>query len=158
VNARDRCPCRLSANAAIRGHSLNSLWVLEKHPKSTRSWRDVGGGGTVFPPLTRWVVPAASTSAAQSSHSAKTASPRATRVPASPRLTSKRQSLDTAGSALTGRHQPAAREHSHLFALNRVRFAPSFSLVSAGYRRFMKGGRNDHFEVPPGSSVSRIPS
>src|SRR5262249_29616254 len=67
---------------------------------------------------------------------------------------------DTSGSALTGRHPPAAREHSHLFGLSRVRFAPSFSLVSAGYRRFMKGGRNDPFEVPqvpPGSPVSRSP-
>jgi hypothetical protein len=29
--------------------------------------------------------------------------------------------VDTAGSALTGRHQPAAREHSHLFGLSCVR-------------------------------------
>ena len=46
-------------------------------------------------------------------------------------LTSKRPLLDTAGSALTGRHLPAAREHSHLFGLSRVRLVPSFSLVSA---------------------------
>ena len=64
---------------------------------------------------------------------------------------------DTGGSALTGRHQPAAREHSHLFGPKLRAFAPSFSLVSAGYRRFMKGGRNDHFEVSPCSSVSRVP-
>jgi hypothetical protein len=37
------------------------------------------------------------------------------RFSASPRLTSTRQSPDTARSALTGRHPPAAREHSHLF-------------------------------------------
>ena len=43
------------------------------------------------------------------------------RFTASTRLTSKRQSLDTGGSALTGRHQPAARENSHLFGLSRVR-------------------------------------
>jgi hypothetical protein len=36
-------------------------------------------------------------------------------LPLSPPLTSKRQTPDTAGSALTGRHQPAGREHSHLF-------------------------------------------
>ena len=48
-----------------------------------------------------------------------------------PRLTSKRQSLDTAGSALTGRHQPAAREHSHLFGLSRVRV----HLLSAWFQR-----------------------
>ena len=30
-------------------------------------------------------------------------------------------SPDTVGSALTGRHPPAAREHSHLFGLSRVR-------------------------------------
>ena len=47
------------------------------------------------------------------------------------RLTSKRQSLDTAGSALTGRHQPAAREHSHLFGLSRVRV----HLLSAWFQR-----------------------
>jgi hypothetical protein len=35
--------------------------VLEKHPKSTDSWRDIGGGGTVFSPSTRKVVPVAST-------------------------------------------------------------------------------------------------
>src|SRR5438270_578690 len=46
--------------------------------------------------------------------------------PALPRLTSKRQSLDTAGSALTGRHPPAAREDSHLFGLRRVRVHPPF--------------------------------
>src|SRR4030081_3750919 len=68
-------------------------------------------------------------------------------------LTSKRQSLDTARSALTGRHQPAAREHSHLFWSESCACAPSFSLVSAGYRRFMKEGRNDRFEVSPGPSV-----
>src|SRR6266849_2911473 len=79
------------------------------------------------------------------------------RFPASPRLTSKRQSLDSAGSALTGRHPPAAREHSHLFWSESCACAPSFSLVSAGYRRFMKGGRNDHSEVSPRPSVSRIP-
>src|SRR5882762_3008577 len=72
------------------------------------------------------------------------------------RLTSKSKSLDTPPSALTGRHQPAAREHSHLFGLSRVRFAPSFSLVSAGHRRFMKGGRNDHFEVSSAASLSRV--
>ncbi len=33
------------------------------------------------------------------------------------RLTRERQSFDTAGSALTGRHQPAAREYSHLFGV-----------------------------------------
>src|SRR5439155_13563281 len=55
-------------------------------------------------------------------------------------LTSKRQSLDTARSALTGRHPPAAREHSHLFWSESCACAPSFSLVSAGYRRFLKGG------------------
>src|SRR6266849_8741199 len=53
------------------------------------------------------------------------------RFPASPRLTSTRQSLDTAGSALTGRHQPAAREHSHLFGLSRVRV----HLLSAWFQR-----------------------
>ena len=58
---------------------------------------------------------------------------------------------------LTGRHQPAAREHSHLFGLSRVRYAPSFSLVSAGHRRFMKGGRNDQIEISSIPSVSRIP-
>src|SRR5258708_23326963 len=84
-------------------------------------------------------------------------SPRAT-LPASPRLTSNRQSLDTARSALTGRHQPAAREHSHLFWSESCACAPSFSLVSAGYRRFMKEGRNDRFEISPDPSVSRIPS
>ena len=68
-----------------------------------------------------------------------------------------RQSLDTAGSALTGRHQPAAREHSHLFWSESCACAPSFSLVSAGYRRFMKEGRNDRFEVSLGPSVSRLP-
>src|SRR5713101_10044142 len=62
------------------------------------------------------------------------------RFPASPCLTSKRQSLETAGSALTGRHPPAAREHSHLFWSESCACAPSFSLVSAGYRRFMKEG------------------
>ena len=46
-------------------------------------------------------------------------------------LTSKRQSLDTAGSALTGRHPPAAREHSHLFGLSRVRV----HLLSAWFQR-----------------------
>jgi hypothetical protein len=56
-------------------------------------------------------------------------------------LTSKYTSLDTPFSAFTGRHLPAAREYSHLFGLSRVRFAPSFSLVSAGHRRLMKGGR-----------------
>ena len=61
----------------------------------------------------------------------ETASPRATLIPASPRLTSKRQSFDTAGSALTGRHQPAAREHSHLFGLSRVRV----HLLSAWFQR-----------------------
>src|SRR5260370_10949 len=35
--------------------------------------------------------------------------------------------------------------------------APSFSLVAAGYRRFMKGGRRDRFDVSPCSSVSRVP-
>ena len=64
---------------------------------------------------------------------------------------------DTAGSALTGRHPPAAREHSHLFGPKLCAFAPSFSLVSAGYRRFMKGGRNDRFEVSSCASVSRVP-
>src|SRR5687767_10898425 len=62
---------------------------------------------------------------------------------ASPRLTATWQSLDTAGSALTGRHLPAAREHSHLFWSESCACAPSFSLVSAGYRRFMKEGRHD---------------
>jgi hypothetical protein len=54
------------------------------------------------------------------------------------RLTSTRQSLDTGGSALTGRHQPAAREHSHLFALSRVRrtfFQPGFSGAQAIHER-----------------------
>jgi hypothetical protein len=68
-----------------------------------------------------------------------------------------RQSRDTAGSALTGRHPPAAREHSHLFWSESCAYAPSFSLVSAGYRRLMKGGRNDGVEVSPHPSVSRIP-
>src|SRR5207237_6642208 len=72
-------------------------------------------------------------------------------------LTSTRRSLDTGGSALTGRHPPAAREHSHLFWSESCACAPSFSLVSARYRRFMKEGRNDHFEVSPRSSVFRIP-
>jgi hypothetical protein len=37
-------------------------------------------------------------------------------VPASESaLTAKRQVMDTTASALTGRHQPAAREDSHLF-------------------------------------------
>src|SRR5258708_19730626 len=40
-------------------------------------------------------------------------SPRAT-LPASPRLTSNRQSLDTASSALPGRPHPPASAHSHL--------------------------------------------
>ena len=66
--------------------------------------------------------------------------PRApTLLPPSPRLTSKRQSRDTAGSALTGRHPPAAREHSHLFGLSRVRsctfFQPGFSGVQAIHER-----------------------
>ena len=52
-------------------------------------------------------------------------------APTSARLTSKRQSLDTGGSALTGRHQPAAREHSHLFGLSRVRV----HLLSAWFQR-----------------------
>jgi hypothetical protein len=43
----------------------------------------------------------------------------------------KRPSLDTAGSALTGRHQPAAREDSHLFGLSRVRA----HLLSAWFQR-----------------------
>ena len=34
--------------------------------------------------------------------------------------------------------------------------APSFSLISAGHRRFTKGGRGDRCEGSPGSSVSRI--
>ena len=72
-------------------------------------------------------------------------------------LTSQRQFLDTGGSAQTGRHQPAAREHSHLFGPKSCAQAPSFSLVSAGHRRFMKGGRNDRSEVSPWSSVSRVP-
>jgi hypothetical protein len=38
---------------------------------------------------------------------------------------------DTAGSALTGRHQPAAREYSHLFGLGRVRM----HLLSAWFQR-----------------------
>jgi len=38
---------------------------------------------------------------------------------------------DTAGSALTGRHQPAAREYSHLFGLSRVRM----HLLSAWFQR-----------------------
>jgi serine/threonine protein kinase len=46
-------------------------------------------------------------------------------------LTSTRRSLDTARSALTGRHQPAAREHSHLFGLSRVRV----HLLSAWFQR-----------------------
>jgi hypothetical protein len=75
----------------------------------------------------------------------------------SPRLTSTRQSLDTAGSALTGRHLPAAREHSHLSWSESCASAPSFSLVSAGHRRLMKEGRNDCFEIAPSPSVSRIP-
>src|SRR5205823_14664956 len=75
----------------------------------------------------------------------------------SARLTSKRQSLDTGGGALTGAQQPAAREHPHLVWSESGACAPSFSLASAGYRRFMKGGRNDHFEVSPRSSVFRIP-
>ena len=41
-------------------------------------------------------------------------------------------SLDTAGSALTGRHHPAAREHSHLFWSESCACAPSFSLVFSG--------------------------
>jgi hypothetical protein len=36
-------------------------------------------------------------------------------------LTSRRQSLDPVGSALTGRHQPAAGEDSHLFGLRLLR-------------------------------------
>src|SRR5207237_10619627 len=63
-------------------------------------------------------------------------------------------SLDTAGSALTGRHQPAAREHSHLIWSESRAFAPSFSLASAGYRRFMKGGCH---EVAPRSPIARVP-
>jgi hypothetical protein len=66
-------------------------------------------------------------------------------------------SLDTAASALTGRHPPAAREHSHLLWTESCAFAPSFSLVSAGHRRFMKGGRRDRYEIPPCSSISRVP-
>src|SRR5262245_17855336 len=68
----------------------------------------------------------------------------------------KQQSLDTAGSALTGRHQPAARENSHLFWFESCALAPSFCLVSAGYKRFMKGGHNDHYQVSSCSSISRI--
>ena len=49
----------------------------------------------------------------------------------SARLTSTRQCRDTAGSALTGRHQPAAREDSHLFGLSRVRL----HLLSAWFQR-----------------------
>ncbi len=74
-----------------------------------------------------------------------------------PPLTSKGPSLDTAGSALTGRHQPAAREHSHLFDLSRVRVHLLSGLVFSGYRRFMKEGCHDRFQVSPRSSVSRIP-
>src|SRR5262249_59814028 len=73
------------------------------------------------------------------------------------RLTSKRKAFDTVGSALTGRPQPAAREDSHLFWPESCARAPSFSLVSAGHRRLMKGGRNDRFEVSPRSPVSRVP-
>jgi hypothetical protein len=47
------------------------------------------------------------------------------------RVDIERQSRDTAGSALTGRHQPAAREHSHLFGLSRVRL----HLLSAWFQR-----------------------
>jgi hypothetical protein len=64
---------------------------------------------------------------------------------------------DTAESALTGRHPPAAREYSHLFRSESCACAPSFSLVSAGHRRFMKGGCNDCIEVAPCPSVSRVP-
>src|SRR5262249_29651206 len=56
-------------------------------------------------------------------------------LPPSPRLTSKWQSLDTSGSALTGRHQPAARERFPPVRSESSAFAPSFSLVSAGHRR-----------------------
>src|SRR5215831_134509 len=41
--------------------------------------------------------------------------------PAINALTPNRPSRDNRGSALTGRHLPAAREHSHLCALSRVR-------------------------------------
>ena len=47
------------------------------------------------------------------------------------RLTSCRDCLDTAGSALTGRHPPAAREDSHLPAPSRVRV----HLLSAWFQR-----------------------
>src|SRR5690242_4505928 len=40
--------------------------------------------------------------------------------------------IDTASSALTGRHQPAAREYSHLFRSESCALAPSFSLVTSG--------------------------
>jgi len=40
--------------------------------------------------------------------------------------------FDTAGSALTGRHPPAAREYSHLFRSEWRAYAPSFSLVFSG--------------------------
>jgi hypothetical protein len=52
-------------------------------------------------------------------------------APASARLTSTWRCRDTAGSALTGRHLPAAREHSHLFALSRVRV----HLLSSAFAR-----------------------
>ena len=52
-----------------------------------------------------------------------------------PRLTSKRQSLDTAGSALTGRHPPAAREASHL---SRLEFG-ALHLLSAWFQRVTGG-------------------
>ena len=56
-------------------------------------------------------------------------------LPASPRLTSKRQCLDTAGSALTGRHPPAAREASHL---SRLEFG-ALHLLSAWFQRVTGG-------------------
>ena len=48
------------------------------------------------------------------------------------RLTSKRQSLDTAGSALTGRHQPAARKTPTCFCLSRVHVHLLSAWFSAG--------------------------
>ena len=56
--------------------------------------------------------------------------------------------LDTLRSALTGRHPPAARDHSHLYPSERV-----LHLLSAWFQRvtgaLMKGGRHDRSKTLP---------
>ena len=47
-------------------------------------------------------------------------------------IDTERASRNTGRSALTGRHPPAAREHSHLFWSKSCAAAPSFGLVYSG--------------------------